>query len=241
MPKIPGGDKRPYKRKDSGKPQGKGRKPDIAPTSKVGKRIAAERKLGRESNPPKGKRFPTVEERDSADTDTKQGFDGKLSHNPNADLDSSPRGRGDSGKMLLDPHRQRSDTQLLNQAITKGWNVRRKTMIRRRVENILLKKTGEVNTKDGLVDSETKADELALVAANILIKMDSKDLDRQAQFADPKTAPKTEVNVNVSVEQHTAVDSKRLQLIELANRFGARELVVDGSIIQQGGHIKSTS
>lgn len=147
-----------------------------------------------------------------------------------------PRGRGDSGMLLTDPNRMRSDLNMVERAVNKGWNVRRKTMLRRRLEDIVAKTTADVVTKNGTVDSESAADELAIKAATVLVKMDAADVDRVKtlrEMADPKNAPPQPLAINVTNNNITSttvnnVDERRLGLARLAERFGARELIVDG-------------
>jgi hypothetical protein len=143
------------------------------------------------------------------------------------------RGRGDGGRLLLDPHRMRSDLQLVFAAVTKGYNVRRKTMLRRRLEAIANKEQADVVVKGkegcSIVYSESKADELAIAATKILVAMDQADMKRLEVFKDPpkQDPPGVEVNINVNSE----TDGRRSSLIELAQRLGAREILIDGRAI----------
>lgn len=148
------------------------------------------------------------------------------------------RGRGDSGMLLTDPHRMRSDLQAVEQAVNKGWLVRRKTMIRRRLEEIVQKTTAEVITKNGTVDCESAADELAIKAATVLAKMDASDVDRLSKLhaiantPPPATTPTlVTVNVNDNSTNNSftnIVEERRSRLTQLAERIGARGLVIDG-------------
>lgn len=145
------------------------------------------------------------------------------------------RGRGDSGMLLTDPNRMRSDINMVERSVNKGWNVRRKTMLRRRLEDIVAKTTADVVTKFGTVESESAADELAIKAATVLVKMDASDVDRVKtlrELADPKNAPPQPLAINVTNNNISTtvnnVDERRLGLARLAERFGARELIVDG-------------
>lgn len=145
-----------------------------------------------------------------------------------SDEPTSVRGRGDSGKILLDPHRMRSDIKLVEQSIKKGWNVQRKTMIRRRMEDIVRKTEAEVVTKDGVIISTSAADKIAIEATKVLVSMDSQDQTRvKNDKGELNPTPSTTVNINVT----NSVDERRLGIARLAQRFGARELVVDGEAI----------
>jgi hypothetical protein len=141
----------------------------------------------------------------------------------------SVRSRGDAGKLLTDPHRVRSDLAMIKRALNKGWNVRRKTMIRRRLESIVMKTLGEVVTKDGVISTESKADELAIKASSVLLQMDHQDVER-VKFLEPDSSMQESqqqpvVNVNVSI------NSRTIELARLADKFGARELCIDGASI----------
>src|SRR5688572_21520082 len=86
----------------------------------------------------------------------------------------------DQGKLLTDPHRVRGDRQLVDQAVSKNWNVKGSTkkLLRERAIGIALKTSGEVMTKEGIVDSETKGDELSVKAMELVLKMDQADMKR---------------------------------------------------------------
>jgi hypothetical protein len=143
-----------------------------------------------------------------------------------------PRGRGDSGGLLTDPHHVRSDLSLIEQSVKKGWNVRRKTMIRRRLEEIVEKKLADVVTKEGIVQLESKADELAIKATSILVQMDTQDQTRLKNSSPQPTESSTTVNVNVNNLNVSDPDERRrVELARLALKFGARELVIDGQSI----------
>lgn len=143
------------------------------------------------------------------------------------------RGRGDSGMMLLDPHKMRSDLQLLERALRQGYNVRRKSMLRRRLERIVVKETAEVVTKLGVIETESKADELAIAAARILTIMDKADQDRFEMFREKASEPQptntnVQVNVNVSDNHDSEANRKRIELAKLALKYGNGTLVIDG-------------
>jgi hypothetical protein len=143
------------------------------------------------------------------------------------------QGRGDSGRLLLDPKRVSQDIALVRQALAKGYNVTRKGMLRRRLEAIAAKETGDLMTKEGLVDSETKADELAIAAAKVLVMMDQADLKRLAHFEEKPQVPQVGIHVHGdnTVISSQPVDRRTAELVELANALGAKELVVDGRAV----------
>ena len=150
------------------------------------------------------------------------------------------RGRGDSGLILTDPHRLRSDIKLVEAAVRKGWNVRRKTMVRRRMEEIVAKTEAEVVTKEGLVKLESAADKLAIDAAKVLTAMDNQDINRITKLKESAGQPVSPINpvqVNVNVSSNgpgnvnttaTVFDSRTIELARLAASLGAREFHVDG-------------
>lgn len=151
-----------------------------------------------------------------------------------------PRGRGDSGRMLTDPHHIRGDLQELDRAVRKGWNIRRKTALRRRLEAIAAKTEGQVVTKLGLITSETKGDELAIAAIKVLAAMDAQDLAREKQFreaANPSSTPTTAVQVNVTNVSSDPIDieRRRVELLGLANKLGAREVIINGETVKLTG------
>mgnify|MGYP007100042505 CR=1 FL=1 len=133
-----------------------------------------------------------------------------------------------SNTILTNPDEVKEDILLVESAVRKGWNVENKGLIRKRIEEIVMKKTGEVVTKEGVIDSETKADELAIAGARVLALMDKDDVNRVESFK-PKLASNT--NINIINNNVQALDDKQLALIELSERLGVRELVIDGDKI----------
>lgn len=133
-----------------------------------------------------------------------------------------------SNTILTNPDEVKEDILLVESAVRKGWNVENKGLIRKRIEEIVMKKTGEVVTKEGVIDSETKADELAIAGARVLALMDKDDVNRVESFK-PKLA--TNTNINIINNNVQALDDKQLALVELAERLGVRELVIDGDKI----------
>lgn len=144
-----------------------------------------------------------------------------------------------------DPEQLRKNLLLLKNALSKGYDVRNKGLMRKRAEEILRKQTGEVMTKHGIVESETKADELALDALRVLTKMDEIDLRRleklldinRDEAKDNQGQSGTQVNINVNGNSEVTVnsDDKRSSLIMLARRFGASELVIDDQPVMEDG------
>lgn len=130
-----------------------------------------------------------------------------------------------SNTILTNPDDYKEDIQLVDIAVRKGWNVENKGQIRKRIEEIVMKKTGEVVTKEGVIDSETKADELAIAGARVLALMDKDDVNRVEAFK-PKPVPGN-TNINIINNNVQTLDDKQLALIELANSLGVKELVID--------------
>ncbi len=161
--------------------------------------------------------------------------------NPASELMPEPRGRGDSGALLTDPHHLRGDLKLVEQAISKGYNIRRKSMLRDRLYDIAMKTSGEVNTKEGLVDSETKGDELAIQSIRCLVEMDKADIKRIEMT---NKAPPATTNINILNQQTnnaTVIDARQAQLIELAKSFGASKLDINGRTVNTGQEGEATN
>lgn len=133
-----------------------------------------------------------------------------------------------SNTILTNPNEVKEDILLVESAVRKGWNVENKGLIRKRIEEIVMKKTGEVVTKEGVIDSETKADELAIAGARVLAMMDKDDVNR-VESLKPKQA--TNTNINIINNNVQTLDDKQLALVELANSLGVKELVVDDNTI----------
>lgn len=135
--------------------------------------------------------------------------------------------KDDNGKILTDPHRVRSDIKLVDQSIKKNWGVRgsEKKLLRHRMIGIALKTVGEAFTKEGVMDSETVADKLAIDATKVIVAMDAQDIARTKMEIKPTTT------VNVTNNVSNTLDARQLALVELANKFGARELVINGKSI----------
>lgn len=155
------------------------------------------------------------------------------------------KANGDASRMLTstDPKELLQELMMVQGAVAKGWNIRQKDMIRDRLLKIMRKETAEVFTKEGAVESETAADELAIKAAKVLESMDASDVKRLEVINDIVTkknaqpGPSTEININVNGQQQasslTSTEEGRSQLLALAKRFGASELVIeDRPVIQ---------
>ena len=93
------------------------------------------------------------------------------------------------------------------------------------------KKLGEVVTKEGVVKTESKADELAIKAASILVMMDKDDVNRYKELKEPTPVLPPTVNVTVTNNNVINTDTRRVELARLALKFGARELVIDGESV----------
>lgn len=144
-------------------------------------------------------------------------------------LESTRHGRGDSSKLLTseDPKEITADIKIVEQSIQRGWNVRRKALLRNRLEEIALKTKGDVVTKDGIVKSETIADKLSIDAIKVLAQMDKNDVER-VKNSKPVPDNKPVVNVNVGIDARTA------KYFELARSLGVRELIIDGRRVETG-------
>lgn len=152
--------------------------------------------------------------------------------NPNAklsQLEPKRKENGDSGRLLRDPKRLAEDIKLVEQSISKGWNVKRKNMIVNRLIGIVEKTTGDMNTKDGIVESETVADKLAIDATKVLVAMDAQDMTR-VKNTKPEV-PSTVVNVTNNVLNNNGFDARTVELARLASNIGARTLTVSGKLI----------
>lgn len=71
---------------------------------------------------------------------------------------------------------------------------------------------------------ESAADKLAIGAAGILVQMDSQDVKRY-QGQQPQQ-PATQVNVNHNTTIN--IDQRTIELAQLAQSLGAKELLIDG-------------
>lgn len=145
--------------------------------------------------------------------------------------DVVPRGRGDSGAILTDPKRLDADLRLVRMALARGYNVRRKTMLRRRLEAIAAKLEVNVPTKEGgMVPSEALADKHSIDAIKALIAMDQADMKRVELFRGDN-AQGTTVNVNVNNAESVTVDQRTIELARLAHSLGCKEVTVEGKSI----------
>lgn len=157
---------------------------------------------------------------------------GKHRHNGEPEDDSNSgtgagTGRGgDSGRLLTNPNTVNKDLRLLNRAVRSGWNIRRKNMIKRRLESVLLKETVSVPTKNGMVEVDGPADSNAIAAARVLVAMNGQDQadDHLAMKVELEAqANKGGVNVNIDAREST--------ILQLAKSLGATELIIDGSSV----------
>lgn len=145
---------------------------------------------------------------------------------------------GKESELLLDTHRVRSDLQLTEMAVRKGWNVQSKGKIRRRLMGILEKEEAEVVTKQGIVMLHSKADELAINSAKILVQMDNQDLIRTLKAKPDTTLPSTTVNVNVI--QSLESNEGRNRVARFAQRFGVGSIISDGRSVEVTDIVRAT-
>lgn len=145
------------------------------------------------------------------------------------DVRSLNRG-GDTGGLLTsnNPKEVREDLKLVERAVRKGWNIKRKNMVQRRLYEIMEKTHVSVPTKNGMVDCDGPADSNAIAAARVLVAMNGQDqaddhlVAKQGQPEQPNTV------VNIHNNNVTAIDARRIELARLANKLGARELLING-------------
>lgn len=147
-------------------------------------------------------------------------------------LESTRHERGDSSKMLTDSKDVKSDIKLVEEAVSKGWNVRRKDMIRRRLEDIVIKTTGKVHLKEATIDCETEGDKISIQAAKVLTQMDKNDVERVKNSKPPEDT-RPVVNVNVGI------DARTTKYLELARSLGVKELTIDGRRVETDPDIRT--
>jgi hypothetical protein len=129
---------------------------------------------------------------------------------------------GDTGRLLTDPKKVTQDLRLLNRAVRSGWNIKRKNMIKRRLEGILGKTVVSVPTKNGMVEVDGPADSNAIAAARVLVAMNGQDqADDFAAMKKPETLTPPNINVNI--------DARQSPIIQLAKSLGASSLIIDGA------------
>ena len=150
---------------------------------------------------------------------------------------------GDSGGLLTsdNPKEIKKDLRMIEGAVRKGWNIKRKNMIQRRLLEIMEKTHVSVPTKNGMVDCDGPADSNAIAAARVLVAMNGQDQtdDHLAlKINDQSDQPNTVVNIHNN--NVTAIDNRRFELARLANKLGARELLIDGESVPVTEHIGST-
>lgn len=137
---------------------------------------------------------------------------------------------GDTGGLLTsnNPREVRNDLKLLGRAVRSGWNIKRKNMIKRRLEEIMQKTSVSVPTKNGMVDCDGPADSNAIAAARVLVAMNGQD-QADDHLAIKNGQPESSTVVNIT--NNVSVDHRRIELARLANKLGARELLIDGKPI----------
>lgn len=135
---------------------------------------------------------------------------------------------GDSGGLLTsdNPKEIKKDLRMIEGAVRKGWNIKRKNMIQRRLLEIMEKTHVSVPTKNGMVDCDGPADSNAIAAARVLVAMNGQDQadDHLALKINDQSEPSTVVTIHNNV---TSIDARRIELARLANKLGARELLID--------------
>lgn len=139
------------------------------------------------------------------------------------------KGRGDSSGLLTstNPTELLNDIKLIDKAVSGRvpWNVRRKDMLVQRLTDIAAKKVAQVPVpKVGLVDSETKADELSIAAINVLAKLDMIDQKDHIESNKKPDVPQPGVNVNVNINN---ADDRRSHLTRFLERFGTGEGAIE--------------
>lgn len=178
------------------------------------------KKIARQGN--KGRVKPAV------DSSSENGTENE---GPKKGLDRITQRGGDSGKLLTNPNQVLADSRLISRAIRGRWGVRRKSMIRRRLEDVVAKTEVDVifGTKEGPegIPSVEVADRNAVAAARVLVQMNGQDQeDDHFEVKNKKPAtPGTQVNVNVL--NNTELGPSRF--IQLAKSLGATELLIDGT------------
>lgn len=149
------------------------------------------------------------------------------------DVDSTPSKKSLPGKLLTrkerrariqetkkkfqglfqNPNEIQQDAALIRRATRSKWNVRRKGMIKRRLEAIV----------------EHEEDPLAATgAARALIQMNEQD-QKDDHLEVKQQTPQVGTQVNVAINNTT--DVGRSRILQLAERFGASKLVIDGATI----------
>lgn len=134
---------------------------------------------------------------------------------------------GDSGGLLTsdNPKEIKKDLRMIEGAVRKGWNIKRKNMIQRRLLEIMEKTHVSVPTKNGMVDCDGPADSNAIAAARVLVAMNGQDqADDHLALKNGQPEPSTVVTIHNNV---TSIDARRIELARLANKLGARELLID--------------
>ena len=140
---------------------------------------------------------------------------------------------GDSGRLLTKPKEVVADARLIERAVRGRWGVRRRGMIRRRLEEIVAKTEVEVHfgTKEGPVgvNSPDSADKNAVAAARVLVAMDS--MDQADDHFEVKNKTPATPGVGIYVNGGNNPQSGSSQIVQLAIALGATELVIDGSAV----------
>lgn len=150
---------------------------------------------------------------------------------------------GDTGGLLTskDPREVKKDLKLVERAVRNGWGIKRKNMIVRRLQAIVEKTHVSVATKTGgTVEVDGPADSNAIAAARVLVAMNGQDQadDHLAiKNGQPDNGSSTTINIHNNV---TNIEQRRIELARLADKFGARSLVINGEQVSVTEYLGST-
>lgn len=126
-----------------------------------------------------------------------------------------------------DAKQTRSDLKLVERAIRQRWDIKNKGMLQRRLMEVVNKPTVPILTKQGVFDSEADADANAIAATRVLVQMNAQDQeDDQFEIKQKNPQAGNVVNVNLNT-----LEFRRSRILQLAERLGARELIIDGTAI----------
>ncbi len=153
------------------------------------------------------------------------------------------KGCGDQSGLLTstNPSELLSDVKLIDKAISRRvpWNVKRKDMVVQRLTDIVNKITVKVPTKEGgLVDSEAKADELAIAASSVLAKLDAIDQKDHIEANKKPDVPQPGINIGTLNVNNT--DDRRSHLTRLLERFGTGGDVVEAVSGDKDSNVEAT-
>lgn len=156
-----------------------------------------------------------------------------------------PKGRVSKRDDLLTGNKKEvgQDLALLDQAVQQRWPIpqSKRPMVLKRMLGIIAKRQVTVMTKKGdVICVEGEADKNAILATNVLTKMEKQNQDDQLKDIEPIPQQHQHVHVHtttvdangVPVESKVVVDpeaeQRRVGLLNLAAALRARSMVVDG-------------